>query len=709
MTDETVKEPTKPNLKLSANKDAAWWGREIPRSRKGWKTYRERARKVIDRYRDERDDVESTEGKTKKFNILYSNTETLGPAIYSQVPVPDIRRRWQDRDAVGRLAATILQRATQYCIESYDFDGVLDACKQDYLLPGFTTARVKYKPYLKKEGEVERVVYQEVATEYVHWDLFTMSRSKTYDRVWYVAFGDDLTKDEVKEQFGQDIADKVPYGRKEEDSEDSKGPDEQEPVARVWEVWCKRGRGRFVVAEGFDGWLLEPEADPLRLEHFYPNAKPVWSVSTNDTLKPVPEYLEYQDQALELDDLTERIDVLTSALRRRGVYDAKYKELVGMLKGTGDNQFVPVENWAAFISDGGLEKLAFEMPLDQLVAAVVALEDRRERVKQTIYEITGISDIVRGASDPNETATAQTMKGRWAGLRISTRQKKFANFARDLVRLKAEVIAERFDAQTLSLMSGIQLPTQAAKMQYQQTQAMAQQQAQMAAQQAQTAGQEPPAPPQENPEEARFYAQPTWEDVIQVLRDDKLRGFKIEIETDSTVQPDADAEKTARTELLVAIGDSCQRLGAGVQSGLISQEFAKETLAFTLRAFKAGTVMEEALEALTAPQGPTPEQQQKEQELQQREQALMQAEQKAKDDQHRAELAKKDAQNAADKLAAAEENFDLRQQFARDLEAARGEFTSQIQGLIGDAESTVNDIFKQMDGARAPATPQGAA
>ena len=67
------------------------------------------------------------------------------------------------------------------------------------------------------------------------------------------------------------------------------------------------------MAEGWNGWVLKPEADPLRLEQFFPNAKPVWSISTNNTLEPVPEYLEYEDQALELDDLTERIDKLTDA------------------------------------------------------------------------------------------------------------------------------------------------------------------------------------------------------------------------------------------------------------------------------------------------------------------------------------------------------------------------------------------------------------
>jgi hypothetical protein len=710
----------KASLKLAAGHGPDWWKKEIGKSGKEWHTYREHGRAVVKRYRDERDDATSTDRTVKKFNILFSNTETLQPAVYSQVPIPDIRRRWQDKDPVGRYGALVLQRATQYCIESYDFDGVLAACNTDYLLPGFAVARLNYKPLIKrtaKKGDDgkevmgedgkpafdEKLIYQEANAEYVPWDRFRMSRSRIYSRVWWVAFGDDLTKDEVREKFGDEVADKVPYERHEElDGE----KEEDAGKARIWEIWCKRGRGRFFVCEGFDEWVSKPEPDPLRLEGFFPNAKPIWSIQTNETLKPKPEYLEYQDQALELDDLTERIDVLTSAVRRRGVYDAAFQTMAGMLTSTNDNQFVPVENWTAFTDKGGLAKLALEMPLDGLINAIQALTERREVVKQTIYEITGISDIVRGASNPNETATAQNIKGQWAGLRVSVRQKKFAQFARDLVRLKAELIAERFDAQTLSLMTGIQLPYQADKQAWTQAQdaqkqqfQTAQQQHQQAAKAAQAAGQQPPpAPqaPQQNPAEAKFYAQPTWEEVIQLLRDDKLRGFKIDIETDSTVQPDADAEKQARTELLTSVADFCQRTGFPMPPQLAGQ-----LITFTTRSYKVGSQMEQELEALenTNP-GPTPQQQQKEKELQEREAKVKQAEEGAKDATHKAQMAAKDTEAKATKLGYDTQVFQLRQELDEKVKAMeeqvqqiRDDFARQAMGLADQAESTLRETL----------------
>jgi hypothetical protein len=43
--------------------------------------------------------------------------------------------------------------------------------------------------------------------------------------------------------------------------------------------------------------------------------------------------------------------------------------------------------------------------------------------------------------------------------------------------------------------------------------------------------------------------------VIELLRDERTRGFRIEIETDSTVEPDEQAEKQRRVEFLEAVGN----------------------------------------------------------------------------------------------------------------------------------------------------------
>jgi hypothetical protein len=518
-----------------------------------------------------------------------------------------------------------------------------------------------------------------------------------------------MTKDEVVDKFGQEVADKLTYGRMDEGDGDKEG--DGEGKCRVWAVWCKRSRSRFYLAEGHTDWLRKPEVDPLKLERFFPWPKPIWSITTNETLIPIPEYTEYQDQARELDDLTHRIDVLTSSLRRRGVYASGGKDELQRLANAPDNTFLPVTDWAALMEKGGLKNLIEELSNKETAEIIIQLEERREKVKQTIYEVTGIADIVRGSSNPNETLGAQELKGKWAGLRISSRQKKFAAFARDLVRLKAEIIAERFKPETLALMSGMKLPYQEQKASWMAVQQQQAQQAQAMAMQAQQTGQPPPPPPQPNPEEAKFFAQPTWEEVLKVLRTDKLRGFKIDIETDSTVQPDADAEKAARNELLTAVGGASQQLGAAVQMGIVPPKLATLLIQFVLRAYKAGSSVEEELEQMgedpVSPQMKQAQQaiQQKEAELAEREKKVTEAEHGAAIQQKDVDLATEKSASAAKDVAAKQAALDVSVQHEAEIRALREQYENEMKALVQTAEATVKEIMKKMRGEE---TPEGA-
>jgi hypothetical protein len=403
----------------------AWWLQEVERSRTHWKKYREEVYKILERYRDERDS--SLDESMVRFNILYSNTETLKPAIYSQPPKPDVRRRFMDKDPIGKAGSDILQRCISYAMDCHDFDGVLENVRDDYVLPGFAQARIRYKPYFNRgqDGKETGIAYEECIAEYVPWDGFVMSRSKSWDKVWWVGFAEDLSKEEAMAVFG-DKAAKLAFTYRSE-GDKAKG-DSEENKARVWEVWNKRRRERFFVSEGFDGFLAK-DADPLRLEQFFPCPKPLWMLSTTGKLIPIPEYAMYRDLALELDDITERIHVLVSALRRRGVYDATNQDVLGRIASTArDNHFEPIDDWASFLQKGGLKATLEEQDLSNLAATILQLYDYRDRCLTIIYQVTGIADIIRGSSSPNETATAQAIKGKYAGMRIGAKQKAFAKF-----------------------------------------------------------------------------------------------------------------------------------------------------------------------------------------------------------------------------------------------------------------------------------------
>lgn len=569
----------------------ARWLREIELAGAHEKDWRDRAGKVLDRYRDEK--AAKEENRKPRFNILYANTEVLRGVLYQKTPVPDVRRRFKDRDPVGREAAQILQRAISYCVDSYDFDAVMAGVVEDVVLPGRGLARVKYvptfEPMLGQDGQpmmgedgkpMQKVSYETVETDYVEWDMVRISPAKRWSKVRWVAFGELLTRDELVKQFGE-LGNQVPLSWAPKDKENA---DELYKRALVWTIWDKTARKVHVVAHNFKQQRLSSIDDPLNLQGFFPCPRPVYSIKNTGTMVPIPEYTQYQDQAIELDDLTGRINVLVDALRRRGVYNGSFPELQ-KLASAGDNEFVAVEKFSELVAGGGIDKALWEAPVENIAKVLVNLYEQREQVKQTIYEITGLADIVRGITAASETLGAQQLKARYANSRTSPRQKEVQRFARDLFRIKAEIIAEKFSKETLALMTGAELAASPADKEAQSLRYKA------AVQAAQASQSTPPKAPE-------LLNKPTWKDVLGILRSDKLRGFRVDIETDSTIEPDAMEEQKNRVDLLTAITGFIEKVAPAVQAGYLPMEVAKEMLSFGVRAFKVSPQIEEALDQI---------------------------------------------------------------------------------------------------------------
>ena len=88
-----------------------YWTMELDSADSTEKEWRERGRKVVSRYRDERNSDSFGAGIYKQFNILWANTETLKGALFARMPAPDVRRRYADNNPVTRQVAIVLERA----------------------------------------------------------------------------------------------------------------------------------------------------------------------------------------------------------------------------------------------------------------------------------------------------------------------------------------------------------------------------------------------------------------------------------------------------------------------------------------------------------------------------------------------------------------------------------------------------------------------
>lgn len=587
--------------KREAAELATKWLKEIGRRRTKEKTWRDKARKTISRYRDDREALDESQAK---FNILWANTEVLKPAIFVRMPIADVRRRYLTRDPVARTASMIMERALTYSMDSYDFKDTLDRALEDYLLPGRGQVIICYKPYFQEvrkdvsplpdTGEEKKYpegtlfddqatmagphqmqqdkLYEEVYCEYQPWDAYVFGEATQRFKVPWEAYGDRLSKDEVKREYPDFDCDKITFSRQQND-DDSEDMDSQVPKVMRWKVWHRPSRKLITLFETYKEAPVAVQDDPLGLENFFPSPDPLYALRTNGDDTPKPEYLMYQDQAIELDILVDRQRRLTQQLKYRGLYDkmldTEEAKLSDITK-AADGVFLPVPNYNQLAQKGGLEGLLDTLPLEEIAQVLGWLTGRIELLKQEIYEVYGISDIVRGSTKASETLGAQQMKAQYAGMRISTRQNRFQRFIRDILRIKAEIMAEHFSPETLQIMTGIDVMPDA---QYQQMKAES-------------------ALPANTVSQSEFMA------ACQLIKSDKLRGFRIDIETDSTTPVDRDTEQQNRVAFITAVGTYLQGILPFVESGAIPIKLAREGLLFVVRGFKVGTELEEVLEEL---------------------------------------------------------------------------------------------------------------
>jgi hypothetical protein len=592
------------------NKTVQFWCEQIAIYDKTFQKWNDGGKKIVKRYKAVKNDGTSNTNAAS-FNILWSNVQTLAPALYAKNPIPNIDRRFEDDDKVGTTAARVLERATSYFIDSDLFGNVMSQVVIDRLLPGRGVSWVRYVPNFKDSAEVTddvtkgheapqtpELYSEDVVVDYVHYPDFGHTWARTWEEVrgvWRIVY---MAREEMKARAFKNWKD-IPLETVKENDEDKPSI----AKAKIYEIWDKVKKEVVWIHKGMEE-ELDRRSDPLGLKDFFPCPKPLYSTLANDNLIPTPDYVQYDTQAKELDDLTARIASIQKSLKVAGVYDGSAEGLDRILSEGLDSTLVPVENWALFAEKGGINGAISWLPMKEIADVLVELYQVRETVKQDLYEITGISDIIRGATDANETATAQELKGKFATLRLDNMQKDTARFSRDLVNITAQIIAEHFSLDTIKQISGIKLLTTVEKQQL-----MAQ-----ASQPGPPGPDGQPTPPQPVPDELQeLLDSPTWEEVEGLLRDDVQRCFRISIETDSTIKQDQEAEKAARIELVGAVGTFLEK--AAVLPPQL-QPLAAELLQFGLKGFKISRELETSFElalkeikkAADAPPQPDPEQ-----------------------------------------------------------------------------------------------------
>lgn len=611
----------------AATTEARKWKKELSLAKKRDKEWQDEADKIVKRYRGE-------ERKRNRFNVLWANTEILRPAIYNSRPNPDVRRRFRDADPVGKAVSEVLERSLNVFVDGDEFDATLRNDVLDGLLPGRGISRIRYVPKInevpakkakanKDDEETiggsaptealdepeEELESEYVCSEHVDWRDFRHGFGRVWAEVPWEAFRHKLSRADALEKFAdKDIA-AVKFAAPEAD--DPKKPGEQvgetQKVAEFWEIWDKLGNKVFFIQDDLDV-LLYPKDNtdgepPLVFDDFWPNPQPLQLIEDTGSLLPIPMFRLYEEQANELDKITARIDKIVAALRLRGVYDAALTELADLLS-KDDNELTPVQNAKQWL-DGGLDKAITWFPVEQAAKVLAALYDARDRQKAIIDEILGISDIIRGSTDPNETLGAQQLKSNYASVRLQRMQKEVQRYARDLLRLAAAAMGQKFSPETFAAMTELNFPTKEQK-----DALVAQFHAQQMQQQMPPPGAQPgmpmppPGPPPGPPVDPGMLQMPTWDDILNAMRSEKRQQYRIDVETDSTIAGTLSSDMAGLSQVLKAISDTLTGLAPLVENGSLPVDAAKEVVMAVIRRSRMGLAVEDAFDKMQPPKPP---------------------------------------------------------------------------------------------------------
>jgi hypothetical protein len=653
------------------------WYKTIMGYERSFKRWEARVDRIVKKYKD---DSRYDRNPNARFNILWSNVQTIQPAIFARLPRPDVSRRFRDNDPIGRVASMMLERALEFEIEHYgDYKSAMNNAVLDRLLGGRGVSWVRYEPHIVGEmsGEAdgapedgfsvtedtdeaetpegmenenqERIEYECCPVDYVHWKDFGHTVARTWEEVTAVWRKVYMSRPALVERFGEELGGKIPLDTKPDDLKQSYKSDDGVYEALVYEIWDKE-TGKVLWISKSLGKILDERDDPLGLENFWPCPKPLYSTLTTDSLEPIPDFVIYQDQARELDVLCDRIDGLINALKVRGVYDASNSELARLFSEGENNTLIPVNNWMAFAEKQGMKGAIDLVDIAPFASALQQCYQAMEQVKGQIYELMGIADIQRGQTDPSETLGAQIIKSNNAAGRLKTQQHAVVDFATSLLTIKAQIICNHFTDETLIQISGAM----------------------------QLSEQDKQLIPQ----------------ALALLRDEASKNFRIEVTSDSMIYQDEQQEKADRIAFLAAVGQYMQMALPAAQASPELTPMLCEMLKFGVTAFKAGKQLEgiidetadklrqQVKDAEGKPKPPSPEQQKMQMQMQ-LEQSKMQAEQQKMQVESQLEQQKMQMEMQLEKAKQeyqAQEN-QLKFQLENDRNEREAQFTAQLEQM----------------------------
>ena len=468
-----------------------------------WDEYENRSRGTRSNIVDTLPDI------PRPYPIYWASTKTLEPAYYSRTPKLIVKRNFGIDDPDGILDCHIIRHLGDFLMSACDFDEVAMAAVGDFIHADKASIQVCYEAEMMtieepisliKDGEEyyteDGELYEDEVVQYpalegeeptyvgavekevpktqdvfiaplVYDEVLHTPNAKCQREITEMAYHFLISKEDAAKRFGVEKAKKINWkrdtGRKEDKGARTRNElDDAQASAIIgdyvegWECHCKATKKSYWLSKQYADGFLDVKDDVYGLRDFFPSTKFIISSKPSKSLYPTPIFAHMRQIISELHDEQNKLIVLIDAVRRRAIVDGD-EDLALALNMAGNAEFVSVKNLQNIIEKGGLQNMIWYLPVEELVNAISELSNLQEKFKNDFFEWFGVPDILRGATDPIETATAQQIKSHAAHDRFKYNKKLVQKMVSESISMMIDLALGVFTDEKLSRICGFDL------------------------------------------------------------------------------------------------------------------------------------------------------------------------------------------------------------------------------------------------------------
>lgn len=557
--------------------------------------------------------------RRSRYPAWYSIFKIRQSLVLSRLGIPICKDTTQDgNDGVGATAAVLRERLAVNLAKTFPMFDVMAASRDDFLATNFGICRAYYEreevkqqvkeyitpqetidetgepsvKFIDSEGEeigeteirkddegffvyhdevidvenekvcLEPVVYTEV---YVDPDIRRWSRCRR------IAFEMQYSEVEFREIFGMKAV--LGLAKQDQDDEGSAAKKQNIKVFEYWDFyakevyWFAENSADFITPKGYllpeeveenEAGEIEARKGLYNLDGFFPCPPPLIMNAPTDEFWPVPEYYQLMEIFDEIHTIFSRMMETTRAYRARLMFDSGIEGLAEAINEMPESGAIGISNLSkALVTAGGdVRNVAQYIPTEGIIASLQQLYISLEQRLNTVYRLTGISDMLQGlASDQTQrTFGERQMTEKYALNQLEEPQRKMQEYVRDCYELITEMALKNFKDSSLDMyMMPATLPE-------------AQKQDYVAAR--------------------------------EMLKQNSKR-FRIDLETDSTIALNEQYDKQMRIELTNTLTSALEKTANIAQTSPELANVELHALRYLIQGFRQGKLFQsEILEAI---------------------------------------------------------------------------------------------------------------